>query len=100
MKNGLTFQRHLEIANRLKIIRDELNDLWMELSHAYPKNCQCVRQLARMMRLGQIFDQLRSDLDSHLAKEHPEQFDPEIYYGKPRNRKEVTDGQAGITPSA
>jgi hypothetical protein len=83
-KPGLTFERHVEIAKRLKIIRKELLDLWMELQCAYPKNSDCILALRRILGLGRQFDQLRGDLDSRLCREYNDKFDPEIYYGAAR----------------
>jgi len=96
MKPGLSFERHTEIAERLKAISAELNLLAVELGHAYPKNSDCARVLKNFMSLGGAFNLLRLDLDRRLACEHPDKFDPEIYYGKARE-KEKADGQILLT---
>ena len=80
-----TLEEHREIGAKLGLISDELNILYCDISHLYPKS--------KIRDLGLALDRLdlvRSYLDDQLAKEHPELDDAtflNIYYGDLSGRR-------------
>ena len=76
---GFTFEQHENIGARLGFLHDELVHLHVLIGNAYGKN-----DFEGFTIAIKNIDQIRSDLDDILAKEHPEITDGEftkIYYG-------------------
>lgn len=76
-KPGLTVDEHKALGTELHSMRDRLMQLYVESTHKYPVNSAVARHLAGSFAR---VDQARSALDDCLAKEHPAEFDPMIYY--------------------
>lgn len=80
--DGLPRQRHEEIGMELKAIRDRLMALHTEVSNAYPK--QDRHSKTAVQRLGRALahlDQVRNALEELYARQHPDTWSTDIYYG-------------------
>jgi hypothetical protein len=73
---GLTFEQHVVLGKKLYAIRGDLFNVMNEIN-AYPLKDRVQKSYTRMVC---DIDVLRSDLDSRLAVEHPEQFQAQVYY--------------------
>jgi hypothetical protein len=74
-KSGFSLETHLEMGKKLHQMRKELVSVLMAMSESYP--------LEKVKHIGRILDelsQLRSDLDSSLFREFPQNAKVQIYY--------------------
>jgi len=79
-KPGLTFERHRAIGKQLKDIRDDLTNLLVECSHAYPNTGERGAQAKWLNRAYHNIDRARCSLDSRLFEDHPQEAEVGIYY--------------------
>lgn len=76
-KPGLTPEQHTQLGAELFATRQTLTKAYVMIANAYPQNLPAVNAL----RSAAIkVDKTRSDLDSLLARDNPDAFDPAIYY--------------------
>jgi len=78
-KPGFTLEQHKDIGQKLGLIKDELGQIIIKISKAYPKETTY-----RLHRAIELINLTRSKLDDKLAEEHPELTTAEfnsIYYG-------------------
>lgn len=78
-KVGLEFDRHQEIATDIKHILNKLHKLSIELSRCYPLTQNPNRHALKAER---YLDELRSELEDRMFKEHPAQANTHVYYGE------------------
>jgi hypothetical protein len=64
--------------------RDDLQHRAVVLTNLYGRKFAPARQLLRAV---DQLDKVRSDLDSQLARDHPERFSPHVYYMGPDQRR-------------
>ena len=77
-KPGLTLDEHRAMGRRLKALRDELVNVSIEIGHFYALGSKVGRTAPL---IAEQIGKLRSALDDACAAEHPEGFEPSIYYG-------------------
>lgn len=77
-KSGLTMARHREIGAELRVMRDTLVTLAVEIGNAYPVTS---RHYGVGERAWTAVDRLRSRLDSAMFVEHPDEASTKVYYG-------------------
>jgi len=78
-KHGLTVGEHINIGAHLKVIRDELVHMSVQIGNAYPKASP---QDNKVVRATNYVDSLRCLLDDCACREHPHHFDVNWYYGQ------------------
>jgi hypothetical protein len=78
MRLHLPLERHREIGAGLKVVRQQLFDLHLELARSYRMSSPQARVVEKLVgQLGKV----RCVLDGMCAKEHPAAFSATIYYG-------------------
>ena len=84
-KAGLLMERHREIGEWLKQIQHEMTALHSELVTAYPishRNARlAINASGNIAGLGGNLDKLRCNLEELMAKQHPAEWDVDVYYG-------------------
>lgn len=76
-KAGLTMKEHREVGARLYVLRNELWGITVLLSRAYPIQSPICRLVERMARTA---DELRSNLENAMFREHPKDAEIRVYY--------------------
>ena len=80
-KGGISFDRHQEIGEMLKIVREEILHLSVEFGNAYPVSGHWGRAGVHMDRALQEIDKVRHYAEENYAKEFPDRWTTETYYG-------------------
>ena len=75
-KTRLTLADHIQLGSRLKALRMDVLRISMSLAPAM--KCSDVQAFLRSLK---EVDGLRSKLDGQLAKDFPNEFDCNTYYG-------------------
>ncbi|MFJ3973356.1 hypothetical protein ACIPYR_35130 [Streptomyces parvus] len=83
-KPRFTIDQHEHIDMRLATIRDELLNLYVDVSRAYPKAGPEARHLGRAY---ESVDKARCELESAMFREHPEQGSTSVYYPPSETRR-------------
>jgi hypothetical protein len=76
-KRPLTPEQHRDLARELADVRQRLQGATEDLVNRYGKTGRVGRAARRLER---SVDSLRCALDGQLLQDHPEQFDPTVYY--------------------
>lgn len=79
-KTGLTADRHAQIGTDLKNAHHLIVGAVVAFANAYPKNDPLVRELEKALR---SLDDVRSDAEDRLYREHPDEATTNHYYGIP-----------------
>ena len=78
---SLTLDEHRALGYELFETRNRVFTLGVEVSNRYRKSSTPSR---RAQRAVQALDGLRCALDSQLALDHPDEFEPSVYYPGPK----------------
>ena len=78
MKPRFSLEKHQEVGKELKVIRDYLVTLTVEINNAYPLREKVSR---RALKACNAIDELRSSLDGCFCGEYPREDYRGIYYG-------------------
>ena len=70
MKPRFSFEKHQEVGKELKVIRDHLLKLSVEIRTAYPKQAKVSRQSEKVYK---AIDELRNVLDDCFFEEYPDE---------------------------
>ena len=79
MKPRFSFEKHQEVGKELKVIRNHLLRLSVEICNAYPKQEKVSRQSEKAY---EAIDGLRNVLDNCFLEEYPDEDYRGVYYGK------------------
>jgi hypothetical protein len=75
--NPLTPEEHRQLGAELYAINRRLSEIGVALTNRYGSSSKVGRQA---WRLDSVLDKVRSELDDRLAGDHPDHFDPKVYY--------------------
>ena len=80
MKPRFSLEKHREVGEELKVIRDHMVTLSEEIWEGYPKTYQVSRRVTKVVN---AIDQLRSSLDECFGEEYPHEDCPGagVYFG-------------------
>lgn len=84
----LTLAEHEQLGAELHRMRERLVHLEVELARRYGSSRPLGR---RATRARVLLDNLRSSLDDQLARDHPADFRPSVYYPAAPAAEETTD---------
>lgn len=73
----MTFEEHRELGRRLHATDVAAGRDFVDLANRYGTSTKLARRARRVMN---DLSELRSELDSQLCREHPDDFAPEVYY--------------------
>ena len=79
-KTQLTLDDHVQLGSRLKALRVDVLRISMTLSPSMK-----VADVQAFLRSLKEVDGLRSKLDGQLARDFPQEFDCNTYYGKSKD---------------
>ncbi|HET8762384.1 MAG TPA: hypothetical protein VFM12_03160 [Gemmatimonadales bacterium] len=81
-KQPLTLEQHREIGDKLKLIREYVTDLEIELTGSLPKSD---RNVTAVRRMADDIESLRMRLEGIMSREHqPFEGMRRVYYGSPQ----------------
>ena len=78
MKPRFSLEKHQEVGKELRVIRNHLVTLSVEICNAYPKNS---KECRRARKACDAIEELRSSLDNYFCGEYPCEDYRGIYYG-------------------
>ena len=81
MKPRFSFEKHQEVGMELKVIRNYLSTLSVEICNAYPLQEKVSR---RARRACDAIEELRSSLENCLCKKYSQEDCRDVYYGPTR----------------
>lgn len=82
----LSLDEHRQLGLELSEMRNRMVTLAVDLSGRYRQT----RSPRRALRAQAALDDLRSELDNQLLRDHPDDFEPRVYY-RPHSRSSNRD---------
>ena len=82
MKPKLTFEQHVDMGRALESVRNELQRRHVQLANAYPRSGPEGGPAKKLEAAFKAVNEARSELDSALFREHPDEAETTVYYPK------------------
>lgn len=82
-KPGLSFERHQEIGELLKQMREDIVKLSVEFGNAYPISGPRSRPFKALQKVEKYLDSAKCWAEENYALEYPDKWTTKTYYGQP-----------------